>query len=159
MLDLLTVKFLMDYGTRPIHLFGSLGVVSCLLGVVAGVATLVEKAVNPDDFVHKNPSVLACDWTKTVCSCRIMVEIKVWLCKTAPLNALASHTIASPASSLVGGALSGATQAAANAAQSSPMDGYVDTLDEEVPASTSTFAVFTLTGRNKNYAVSVSREN
>src|SRR5712671_642986 len=37
--------------------------------------------------------------------------------------------LASPASSLVGGAASGATQAAANAAQSSgPMDGYVDTL-------------------------------
>ena len=37
--------------------------------------------------------------------------------------------LASPASSLVGGAASGATQAAANAAQSAgPMDGYVDTL-------------------------------
>lgn len=37
--------------------------------------------------------------------------------------------LASPASSLVGGAASGATQAAANAAQTSgPMDGYVDTL-------------------------------
>jgi hypothetical protein len=36
--------------------------------------------------------------------------------------------LASPASSLIGGTLSGATQAAANSAQSSPMDGYVDTL-------------------------------
>jgi len=37
--------------------------------------------------------------------------------------------LASPASSLIGGAASGATQAAANAAQTSgPMDGYVDTL-------------------------------
>lgn len=36
--------------------------------------------------------------------------------------------LASPASSLVGGALSGATQAAAGSAQSSPMDGYVDRL-------------------------------
>jgi hypothetical protein len=37
--------------------------------------------------------------------------------------------LASPASSLTGGAASGATQAAANAAQTSgPMDGYVDTL-------------------------------
>ncbi|WP_375413123.1 hypothetical protein [uncultured Bradyrhizobium sp.] len=37
--------------------------------------------------------------------------------------------LAGPASSLIGGAASGATQAAANAAQASgPMDGYVDTL-------------------------------
>jgi hypothetical protein len=37
--------------------------------------------------------------------------------------------LASPASSLIGGATSGATQAATNAAQTSgPMDGYVDTL-------------------------------
>jgi hypothetical protein len=44
-------------------------------------------------------------------------------------SVLGAVLLASPASSLVGGAASGATQAAANAAQSSgPMDGYVDTL-------------------------------
>ena len=36
--------------------------------------------------------------------------------------------LASPASSLIGGRVSGATVAATNSAQSSPMDGYVDTL-------------------------------
>ena len=36
--------------------------------------------------------------------------------------------LASPASSLIGGATSGATRAATNAAQASPMNGYVDTL-------------------------------
>jgi hypothetical protein len=36
--------------------------------------------------------------------------------------------LASPASSLIGGTLSGATQVAASSAQSSPMDGYVDAL-------------------------------
>jgi hypothetical protein len=44
-------------------------------------------------------------------------------------SVLGAVLLASPASSLVGGAASGATQAAANAAQSlGPMDGYVDTL-------------------------------
>ena len=44
-------------------------------------------------------------------------------------SVLGAVLLASPASSLVGGAASGATQAAANLAQSSgPMDGYVDTL-------------------------------
>jgi hypothetical protein len=36
--------------------------------------------------------------------------------------------LASPATSLLGGTLAGATQGAATAAQSSPMSGYVDTL-------------------------------
>jgi len=43
-------------------------------------------------------------------------------------SVLGAILLASPASSLIGGTLSGATQAAANSAQSSPMDGYVDTL-------------------------------
>ncbi len=44
-------------------------------------------------------------------------------------SVLGAILLASPATSLIGGAASGATQAAATAAgQSSPMDGYVDTL-------------------------------
>lgn len=44
-------------------------------------------------------------------------------------SVLGAVLLASPASSLIGGAASGATQAAASAAsQSGPMDGYVDTL-------------------------------
>jgi hypothetical protein len=43
-------------------------------------------------------------------------------------SVLGAILLASPASSLIGGTLSGAPQATANATQSSPMDGYVDTL-------------------------------
>jgi hypothetical protein len=43
-------------------------------------------------------------------------------------SVLGAILLASPASSIIGGTLSGATMAAANSAQSSPMDGYVDTL-------------------------------
>jgi hypothetical protein len=47
----------------------------------------------------------------------------------AVASVLGALLLASPASSLVGGAVSGVTQAAANSTQSSsPMDGYVDTL-------------------------------
>ena len=46
----------------------------------------------------------------------------------AAASVLGAVLLASPASSLIGGTLSGATQAAANSARSSPMDGYVDTL-------------------------------
>jgi hypothetical protein len=34
MLDLLTVKFLSNYSTRPIHIFGSLGLLTTLVGTV-----------------------------------------------------------------------------------------------------------------------------
>jgi hypothetical protein len=46
----------------------------------------------------------------------------------AAASVLGAVLLVSPASSLIGGTLSGATQAAANSAQTSPMDGYVDTL-------------------------------
>jgi hypothetical protein len=47
----------------------------------------------------------------------------------AVASVLGAVLLATPATSLIGGALSGATQGAANSAQSSgPMDGYVDTL-------------------------------
>jgi hypothetical protein len=46
----------------------------------------------------------------------------------ATASVIGAVLLASPASSLVGGALGSAAQRAANAAQSSPMSGYVDTL-------------------------------
>jgi glycosyltransferase involved in cell wall biosynthesis len=36
-LDLITVRFLLSYSTRPIHIFGSLGLSSFLLGLILGV--------------------------------------------------------------------------------------------------------------------------
>jgi hypothetical protein len=52
-------------------------------------------------------------------------------------SVLGAVLLASPASSLIGGAASGATQAAANSAGSGPMDGYVDTLlrSDSTPAA------------------------
>jgi hypothetical protein len=46
----------------------------------------------------------------------------------AAASVLGAVLLASPATSLVGGALRGATQSAANSAQTSSMDNYVDTL-------------------------------
>jgi hypothetical protein len=46
----------------------------------------------------------------------------------AAASVLGAVLLASPASSLLGGTVAGATQGAATAAQSSPMSGYVDTL-------------------------------
>jgi hypothetical protein len=58
LLDLLTVRFLVDYSTKPLYLFGRWGFVLMALGVVSGVITLVEKFVNPLNFAHRNPLLL-----------------------------------------------------------------------------------------------------
>ena len=43
LLDLITVRFLLSYSTRPIHIFGSLGLMAFLLGVGLGVYLTVLK--------------------------------------------------------------------------------------------------------------------
>ncbi|GAB4548304.1 MAG: glycosyltransferase family 2 protein [Anaerolineae bacterium] len=43
LLDLLTVRFLLSYSTRPIHIFGLLGMLSVLLGVGIGVYLTIIK--------------------------------------------------------------------------------------------------------------------
>ena len=42
-LDLITVKFLLKYSTRPMQLFGKWGLAAFLLGGLAGLATLYMK--------------------------------------------------------------------------------------------------------------------
>ena len=39
-LDLLTLKFLGSFGTKPLHLFGVPGLISCTLGISTGIYTL-----------------------------------------------------------------------------------------------------------------------
>jgi glycosyltransferase involved in cell wall biosynthesis len=58
LLDLLTVRFLGDYSTKPLYLFGRWGFLLMALGVLSGVVTLIEKFVNPLNFAHRNPLLL-----------------------------------------------------------------------------------------------------
>ncbi|MBI4814868.1 MAG: glycosyltransferase family 2 protein [Deltaproteobacteria bacterium] len=53
-LDLLTVKFLGSYGTKPIYFFGSLGFALCSMGTLAGGYTLYQKFFH-DVYAHRNP--------------------------------------------------------------------------------------------------------
>ena len=57
LLDLFVVKFLGDYGQKPIYMFGGFGLTMCSLGVLCGVETLLEKFVF-GTMVHKNPVIL-----------------------------------------------------------------------------------------------------
>ncbi|MEM7244241.1 MAG: glycosyltransferase family 2 protein [Acidobacteriota bacterium] len=58
LLDLLTLKLLLDFGSRPIHLFGAVGVGSCIMGCIAGAVTLIQRWHDPTAFVHRNPLIL-----------------------------------------------------------------------------------------------------
>lgn len=53
-LDLLTVKLLSDYGTKPVYFFGGIGFTFMLAAVVINGYVLYEK-FQLDIFVHKNP--------------------------------------------------------------------------------------------------------
>lgn len=58
-LDLLLLKFLGTFGTRPIHFFGTVGAGLCLAGVLAGLETLWERFIYAGHtWVHNNPFII-----------------------------------------------------------------------------------------------------
>ena len=58
LLDLITVKFLGDYGTKPMYLFGYWGSICIAGGVLSGIVTLFEKFMSPGVYAHRNPLLL-----------------------------------------------------------------------------------------------------
>jgi len=56
-LDLMVVKFLGDYAKRPIHIFGTVGVLLCFAGILSSAVTLYDKFVH-EVYVHRNPLIL-----------------------------------------------------------------------------------------------------
>ena len=58
-LDLITVKFLVAYSTKPMYLFGGLGLISILFGWILCGLTLYQK-IFEQVKVHRNPLFLLC---------------------------------------------------------------------------------------------------
>jgi glycosyltransferase involved in cell wall biosynthesis len=56
-LDVITVKFLSDFSTKPLYMFGGIGVALLFLAVLAGAETIWEKFAR-NTFVHNNPFIL-----------------------------------------------------------------------------------------------------
>lgn len=57
LLDLITVKFLGDYSTKPLYMFGRPGLLCCFLGVLCAVGSVAEKwAIGT--WIHRNPLAL-----------------------------------------------------------------------------------------------------
>lgn len=57
LLDLITVKFLGSYSTKPMYLFGGLGFASFVLGALLSIATLYQKFIYAVK-AHRNPLLL-----------------------------------------------------------------------------------------------------
>jgi glycosyltransferase involved in cell wall biosynthesis len=57
LLDLITVKFLSSYGTKPSYIFGGSGLLLCLGGIAAGCIALYQKWVD-GVYVYRNPVIL-----------------------------------------------------------------------------------------------------
>jgi glycosyltransferase involved in cell wall biosynthesis len=56
-LDLMTVKLLGDYSTKPLYFFGKYGFLLCAAGVGVGIITLLQKIIE-GTWVHRNPLLL-----------------------------------------------------------------------------------------------------
>ncbi len=54
LLDLITVKFLGDYSTKPLYFFGGLGFAMCAAGIVTAAYTLFQR-IAEHAWVHRNP--------------------------------------------------------------------------------------------------------
>lgn len=57
LIDLMTVKFLSGYATKPGYLFGGLGAGLCSAGFLCGVVVLIQKFFF-DVWVHRNPLIM-----------------------------------------------------------------------------------------------------
>ncbi len=57
LLDLTTVKFLSSYSTKPIYIFGGVGFVSMLGGILSGILVLYHKWFRKI-YAHRNPFLL-----------------------------------------------------------------------------------------------------
>lgn len=57
-LDLMTIKFLSGYSTKPIHFFGAVGFISIFIGFLAGSLAVYYKLTQQKDFIETPLPVL-----------------------------------------------------------------------------------------------------
>jgi dolichol-phosphate mannosyltransferase len=57
--DLITIKFMASYQTKPIYIFGSFGVLSFFVSIVAGLWALILKLAHKADFIQTPLPIIA----------------------------------------------------------------------------------------------------
>jgi hypothetical protein len=58
LLDLLTVKFLSDYSTKPAYFFGFPAMCMWLMACASGLVVIVQRLLPPYPWAHNNPLLL-----------------------------------------------------------------------------------------------------
>jgi len=59
MFDILTIKFLLKYFTRPMHFFGALGLVGCTFGGIIMAYLAVKKILGYEIVMEHGPLMVA----------------------------------------------------------------------------------------------------
>jgi glycosyltransferase involved in cell wall biosynthesis len=57
--DLLTIKFMASYQTKPIYVFGAFGVLSFFVSIIAGLWALILKLMHKADFIQTPLPIIA----------------------------------------------------------------------------------------------------
>jgi len=58
-LDLITVKFLGSFSTKPIYIFGGMAIISALGAFASGLAVLYQKLISPQHLaMNRNPLLI-----------------------------------------------------------------------------------------------------
>ena len=57
--DLMTIKFMASYQTKPIYIFGTFGVLSFLVSFISGIWALILKLVHKADFIQTPLPIIA----------------------------------------------------------------------------------------------------
>jgi glycosyltransferase involved in cell wall biosynthesis len=57
--DLMTIKFMASYQTKPIYIFGTFGVLSFFISIVAGLWALILKLAHKADFIQTPLPIIA----------------------------------------------------------------------------------------------------
>jgi len=59
LLDLMTVKFLGDFSTKPLHVFGGIGFICMFLAIISGGVVLYQKYISPIHLaMNRNPLLI-----------------------------------------------------------------------------------------------------
>ncbi|PYV40477.1 MAG: glycosyltransferase [Acidobacteria bacterium] len=58
LLDLISIKFLLDYSTKPLHFFGPLGLIGTSLGTILGVVLVFKKLILGEEIMLQHGPLL-----------------------------------------------------------------------------------------------------
>lgn len=72
LLDLISLKFLLDYSTKPLQLFGSWGLLSSAMGACSGLFLLYDKLISRHEIMQEHGPLLFASVLLIVCGIQLI---------------------------------------------------------------------------------------